>query len=77
MKFAQVQDTICVNVVEADEDFARVSGLIELPDGYGIGDFYDGAWHHEKPKAEASADVLLTAITRLETLIQQLQGSGQ
>lgn len=42
MVYAEVKDSVCVDIVEADETFGRLMGLIELPDGFGIGDFYDG-----------------------------------
>lgn len=50
MRYAEIKDGVCVNTVEADETFARFMNLVELPDGYGIGDFYiGGIWSHEAP----------------------------
>lgn len=51
MRYAEIKDGVCVNTVEADEAFARFMNLVELPDGYGIGDYYTGGrWSHEAPE---------------------------
>ena len=58
MRYAEIKDGVCVNTVEADESFARFMNLVELPDGYGIGDHYTGGiWSHEAPEAEQTPDV--------------------
>ena len=58
MVYAEIKDGICVNTVEADEAFARFMNLVELPDGYGIGDYYTGGiWSHEEPEPEPTPDV--------------------
>lgn len=51
MRYAEIKDGVCVNTVEADEAFARFMNLVELPDGYGIGDYYTGGtWSHKAPE---------------------------
>lgn len=51
MIYAEIKDGVCVNTVEAAEAFARFMNLVELPDGYGIGDYYTGGiWSHEAPE---------------------------
>lgn len=53
MRYAEIKDGVCVNTVEADEAFARFMSLVELPDGYGIGDHYiGGSWSYEAPEPE-------------------------
>lgn len=53
MRYAEIKDGVCVNTVEADGAFARFMNLVELPDGYGIGDYYTGgSWRHEAPASE-------------------------
>lgn len=53
MVYAEIKDGVCVNTVEADEAFARFMNLVELPDGYGIGDHYTGGiWSHESVSLE-------------------------
>lgn len=53
MKYAELQNGVCVNTIVADEVFARIMHLIQLEDGYGIGDYYiDGVWMHELPEPE-------------------------
>lgn len=52
--YAEIVDGFCVNAVEAEPDFAEANGLPSIPDGYWIGDYFDGsAWHHEKPPTDA------------------------
>lgn len=52
--YAEIVDGFCVNVLEAEPDFAESNGLLPIPDGYWIGDYFDGsAWHHEKPPTDA------------------------
>lgn len=57
MKYAIVENGVCVNVIMARTDFAASIGAVELPDGYGIGDTYtDGVWSHpEPPEPEPTA----------------------
>lgn len=64
MVYAEIKDGVCANTVEADEAFARFMSLVELPDGYGIGDHYAGGiWSHEasdpEPTTEELLDILL------------------
>lgn len=53
MPYGIIENGQCVNAIEADESFALSLGAIEIPEGYWIGDYYDGEWHHEKPLTEA------------------------
>ena len=57
MKYAIVENGVCINVIMAKADFATAIGAVELPDGYGIGDTYiDGEWSHpEPPEPEPTA----------------------
>ncbi len=45
MKYAIIENNLCVNIIEASAEFAESMGAILLPDGYGIGDSYtDDTW---------------------------------
>lgn len=52
MQYAQLDKNRVYNVIESDDSFASACGAIPIKDGYGIGDYYDGEWHHEKPLTE-------------------------
>lgn len=55
MNYAKIDDGVCTNSIVADAEFAEQYGYIPLPEGYGIGDFYDGEkW--EKKKAPDPPD---------------------
>lgn len=63
MVYAEIKDGVCVNTVEADEAFARFMKLVELPDGYGIGDYCtDGIWSQEVPEPEPTTEELLNIL---------------
>lgn len=50
MIYAEIENGVCVNTVEADESFAQFMNLVELPKGFGIGDYYvDDVWSHDPP----------------------------
>lgn len=50
MIYAEIENGVCVNTVEADESFAQFMNLVELPEGFGIGDYYvDDVWSHDPP----------------------------
>ena len=55
MPYGIIENGKCINAIEADETFALSLGAVEIPDGYWIGDYYDGEWYHEKPTTEAQA----------------------
>lgn len=40
--YAQITDGVATNVIVADSAFAESVGAVLVPDGYGIGDLYDG-----------------------------------
>lgn len=43
MRYAIIENGICANVIIADAVFAAQIGAVELPEGFGIGDSYNGA----------------------------------
>ncbi len=53
MRYAELKDGVCINVVIADSTAADLFGFVELPDGYGVGDYYNGKWRHKKPATDA------------------------
>lgn len=58
MKYAIVENGVCVNVIMARADFAASIGAVELPDGYGIGDTYtDGVWEKQEVNAAGKPDI--------------------
>ena len=47
MTYAEIENGVCVNTIEADPDFAKFANLVEIPEGFGIGDYYAcGVWSH-------------------------------
>lgn len=73
--YAEIVDGFCVNVLEAEPDFAESNDLHPIPDGYWIGDYFDGEnWYHEKPPTESQ--LLGQQITSLH-LAQIEQGQKQ
>lgn len=67
MRYAEIKDGVCVNTVEADEAFARFMNLVELPDGYGIGDYYTGGVWSQEPAPETIPEPTTEEI--LDTLL--------
>lgn len=50
MIYAEIENGVCANTIEADPDFAKFANLVELPEGFGIGDYYvSGVWSHDPP----------------------------
>ena len=52
-------------------DFAEAIGAIEIPDGFWIGDYYNGGWHHEKPQPETQSlgqQITDEQLERIETV---------
>ena len=73
MTYGIIENGQCVNAIEADESVALSLGAIEIPDGYWIGDYYDGEWHHDKPETiDNRVKMLETTIFDMSTEIEQL-----
>lgn len=50
MTYAEIENGVCINTVEADELFAQAMNLVALPGEFGVGDYYvDGVWSHDPP----------------------------
>ena len=74
--YAEIVDGFCVNAVEAEPDFAEANGLPSIPDGYWIGDYFDGsAWYHEKPPTDAQLVEQRTMDMHLDALPQGRQNT--
>lgn len=57
--YAIIENTKCVNVIVADEEYAEYYGYPLVDDGFWIGDYYyNNAWHHE-PYISDSDKILL------------------
>ena len=50
--YAIMQDGLVINIIVADAAFAHSLGAVPLPDGYGIGDSFDGAEWTKAPEPE-------------------------
>ena len=64
MKYAIVKNSICVNVIVAGAEYAAEIGAVDIPDGFGIGDIFDGEkWQHckveENVDPQADTDAML------------------
>lgn len=49
MDYAIIENGVCINAIVAESDFAAEIGAVLLPDGYGIGDLFDGTTWTKKP----------------------------
>ncbi len=53
MRYAVIENGVCVNIVKSDAAFAKSMGWVLLPDGFGIGDRYEaGAFFRTYPEPE-------------------------
>ena len=70
MSYGIIENGQCTNAIEAESDFAESIGAVEIPEGFWIGDYYDGEWYHEKPitaEEQLRADIdFLAAMTGVE-----------
>ena len=50
----------------------EADAVIELPEGYGIGDTYDGEWHHQTvtPEPEPAPDPEPSALERIAAAVE-------
>ena len=74
MPYGIIENGKCINAIEADETFALSLGAVEIPDGYWIGDYYNGGWHHEKPKTET--EILQAQVADLQNQILTMMTGG-
>ena len=74
MSYGIIENGKCINAIEADETFALSLGAVEIPDGYWIGDYYDGEWHHEKPSTETQ--ILQAQVADLQNQILTMMTGG-
>lgn len=74
MTYGLVENGCCVNAIEAEAWYAESIGAIPLPAGYWIGDYYNGGWHHEKPKTET--EILQAQVADLQNQILTMMTGG-
>ena len=74
MPYGIIENGQCVNAIEADESFVLSLGAIEIPEGYWIGDYYDGEWHHEKPMTET--EILQAQVADLQNQLLTMMTGG-
>lgn len=71
MRYAILENSICVNVIIAEDDFAAEIGAVTIPDEFGIGDIYsDGKW---AKGSVAVPEVMPTAEDDLAALLVDLE----
>ena len=80
MVFAEISNGNCTNVVEAEEAFAQAAGLVEVPEGFGIGDVFDGASWQKQSKFDDQLEALRqendSLRERLSVIERMLSGEG-
>lgn len=42
MRYAEIKNGVCVNIMLSSAEFAQKKGWVELPDRFGVGDLFDG-----------------------------------
>ena len=76
MKFAIIENGICVNVIIASAEYAGKIGAVPLQDGFGIGDLYDnGVWVHPEPEPQPEPSP--TVEERLDTVETEVDEIAQ
>lgn len=66
MTYAILEAGVCVNAIEAEEDYAAAIGAVPLPEGFWIGDSYDGeTWHKGVPPSTEARVAALEAENHL------------
>lgn len=55
MAYAQIENGVVVNVIEASPQYASSKGWPEIPAGYGIGSLYDGQFKHSPRWSDLNA----------------------
>ena len=72
MKFAIVKNGICENIIVAGAEYAAKIGAVEIPEGFGIGDVFDGeSWEHPEPGIDP-APTMEERVATLETDVSDL-----
>lgn len=72
MTYGIIENGKCINAIEADVDFAEAIGAIEIPDGFWIGDYYNGGWCHDKPSTiEERVSMLETEVYDISSAIER------
>ena len=75
MVFAKIENDICVNIIVFDSKEEAIvfdETLLELPEGYGIGDKYvDGAWYKKEQSKENKIKKIKLQLTKLDTTINR------
>ena len=74
MIYGIIENGQCTNAIEADESFALSIGAVAIPDGFWIGDYYNGEWSHEKPKTET--EILEEQLADLQNQILTMRLGG-
>ena len=68
MRYAEIKDGICVNIMLSSVEFALKKGWVELPDGFGIGDRYENGVFSRGEDSQVSEDDIESETTdQIET----------
>ena len=71
-----VIDAAVFNDIETAQSFLasgvwpEADAVLELPEGYGIGDTYDGEWHHQTVTPEPEPEPETPAIDRIAAAVE-------
>ena len=86
MRYAEITNGVCTNITECeDQEFAAEMGWVPLPDGFGIGDSFEGGEWTKTPPADSSdpppeltptLDELHDRVTELERQVEELMGGS-
>ena len=75
MIFAKIENDICVNAIvfnSNEEAIAFDETLVELPEGYSIGDKYiNGVWHKKEQSQKDKIKAIKMELTKLDNTINR------
>lgn len=76
--YAIIENGVVNNIIVADADFAASIRAVEIPDGYGVGDSFDGADWHKAIEPEAPPDLPpAPSLSESQLLKAQLQAVSE
>lgn len=74
MTFAKIEDNICTNILFFDSVESALSfdeTLVELEEGYSIGDIYDGSWSKRQKTDKEKIKTIKAQLKNLDTTINR------
>ena len=69
MTYGVINNGVCVNVIVGGDS----ANGVPIPEGFWIGDYYDGGWHHDPPAPIADRLTALEAanLNNTEMMVDQ------